>query len=83
MAARKPGPSRGIKLTEEHRDKIRKSKILEYLVAHIEGGRDMSQTQVMAAIALLRKIMPDLSATTLQGDDEGGPVKVKVVLSFD
>lgn len=50
-------------MTEEHRDKIKNSNILNALVEHVEGKRDMSATQVSAGLGLLRKIMPDLAAT--------------------
>lgn len=32
------------------------------------GKREMSSTQVTAAIALMRKVMPDLSSTELNAD---------------
>ena len=61
-----PGPKKGtIRLTQEHRDKIAKSKILQRLIAHAEGDEDMRQTEVNAGIALLKKYLPDLSATEL------------------
>ena len=57
-----PGPKKGtIRLTEEHRDKIRKSKILQRLISHAEGSEpNMGQSEVNAAIALLKKVLPDL-----------------------
>ncbi len=59
---KKPGPSKGIVLSEQHRDKIRKSKVLQCLISHAVGEMDMSSSQVTAGIALLRKVMPDLAA---------------------
>lgn len=57
-----PGPKKGtIKLTQEHRDKIAKSKILQRLISHAEGVEDMRQTEVTAAIALLKKVLPDMT----------------------
>lgn len=71
--ARKPGPAKGsIRLTEEHRDKIRKSKILQRLISHAEGvlpeQSEMSQSQVTAAIALLKKVLPDMTENKHEGD---------------
>jgi len=71
MAGRPPGTG-GTRLTEEHRDKIRKSNVLSRLIAHAEGDvtAGMSATQVTAALGLLKKALPDLSAVSL--DVEGG-----------
>jgi hypothetical protein len=66
----------GFKMTEEHRAKIRNSNILNALLEHIEGRRDMGSTQVTAALGLMKKVLPDLSATTISGDDEGDPIRV-------
>lgn len=51
----------GFKIPEEHRVKIANSNILNALVEHALGQREMSNTQVTAAIALLRKVLPDMS----------------------
>ncbi len=67
----KPGPAKGsIRLTNEHRDKIRKSKILQRLIDHAEGkeGVDMNQTQVTAALGLLKKALPDLQSIDMTSD---------------
>ena len=49
-------------MTDEHRVKIQNSNILNALIEHVEGKREMSATQVSAGIGLLRKVLPDLSA---------------------
>ena len=54
---RKPGFSMG----EEHRVKIRNSNILNALIEHVEGRREMSSSQVSAGLGLLKKVMPDLA----------------------
>jgi hypothetical protein len=36
----------------------------------------MSATQVSAGLGLLRKVMPDLAATTISGDEDGSPIKL-------
>ena len=69
---RKPGFS----MSNEHRVKIQNSNILNALIEHACGEREMSSTQVSAALGLLRKVMPDLASTTVQGDENGGPIQV-------
>lgn len=60
----------GFRMTDEHRVKIQNSNILNALIEHVQGEREMSATQVTAGVALLRKVMPDLAATTISGDEE-------------
>jgi len=69
------GRQPGFRMSDEHRVKIKNSNILNALIEHIEGRRDMSATQVSAGLGLLRKVLPDLAATTISGE-EGGPVEV-------
>ncbi len=72
MAGREPG----FRMSDAHRVKIKNSNILNALIEHVEGKREMSATQVSAGLGLLRKVMPDLATTTIQGDEDGGPVVV-------
>lgn len=76
MAGR--GREPGFLMTNEHRVKIKNSNILNALIEHVEGKREMSATQVSAGLGLLKKAMPDLQSITLQGDDEGGPIRHEV-----
>ena len=76
MAA-KTGPS--YKMGNTHRDKIRNSNILNALLEHVEGSREMSATQVTAGLGLLKKIMPDLAATTIEGSGEDGAILIRQV----
>ena len=69
MAGR-PTTKANFRLSDEHRTKIANSQILNRLIGHIEGSVDMSPTQVTAGVALLRKVLPDLSQATITGDDE-------------
>lgn len=62
------GRTAGFQMGAEHRTKIGNSKILKHLIEHATGERDMSSTQVTAAIALLRKVMPDLSNVEMGGE---------------
>lgn len=55
-------------MTDEHRVKIQNSNILNALIEHVEGTRDMSSTQVTAGLGLLRKVMPDLAASADLGE---------------
>lgn len=64
------GRKPGFQMTEEHRVKIRNSNILNALIEHVEGIREMSATQVTAGVALLRKVLPDLSAVEHSGEIE-------------
>jgi hypothetical protein len=66
-------------LSFEHRSKISNSSILNHLIDHVEGRRDLSQTQVTAAIALLKKVLPDLAAVEHSGEG-GGPMKVEFII---
>ena len=75
---RPKGPT-GVRLTEAHRAKIQNSNILNALIEHVDGRREMSSTQVTAALGLLRKALPDLAAITHQGD-ENNPVVIKAVI---
>ncbi len=46
--------------TGDPREKIQVLRLIEALEAHVLDGKKMSATQVSAAIALLKKILPDL-----------------------
>ena len=61
------GRTPGFKLTDEHRGKIQSSNILNALIEHGEGRREMAASQVSACTALLRKILPDLAAIDVSG----------------
>lgn len=67
---KKPGPAKGIMLSEQHRDKIRKSKVLQCLISHAVGEMEMSSSQVTAGIALMKKVLPDLASVEMQVEGE-------------
>ena len=69
------GRQPGFTMTNEHRTKIGNSQILKCLIEHATGEREMSATQVTAGLGLLRKVMPDLAATTISGD-ENNPINL-------
>lgn len=62
-------------LSEAWRDKIRVSMLINRLQNHAAGRIKMSATEVRAAEILIRKRLPDLSATELTGPG-GGPVEI-------
>lgn len=68
-------------MSEEHRVKIQNSNILNALLEHVEGERDMSPSQVTAGVALMKKVLPDLQAMQHSGDVEN-PVQHKLSISW-
>jgi hypothetical protein len=66
--ARKKGPAYDVQLSMEHRSKIKAAQIINALQEHTLGNLRMSQTQITAGVALLRKVIPDLMATSISGD---------------
>ncbi len=78
MAAKK-GPA--YQMSNTHRDKIKNSNILNVLVEHAEGRREMTSTQVTAGIALLKKIMPDMQAQSFV-DGEGNDLPASISIDF-
>jgi hypothetical protein len=57
-------------MDDSHRVKIQNSNILNALIEHVEGRREMSGTQVTAGVALLKKVLPDLNHNVHQGDED-------------
>lgn len=56
------GRPAGFRMDDSHRVKIQNSNILNALIEHVEGKREMGPSQVTAGIALLKKVMPDLTS---------------------
>lgn len=84
MSAQGRGRRPGFVMGTEHRVKIANSKILNRLIAHAEGDEEMSQSQVTAGLALLKKIMPDLSSQTIEhSGPEGEPIEINENLGLD
>ena len=68
------------------RRKIQASGILDALIEYAEGRREMSPSQVSAALGLLRKALPDLATLALPGktdDGDAGPeygaIEIRIV----
>lgn len=48
--------------TQDVRDRIRSSQLINFLQDHVFNGTEVKKTQVSAAVALLRKTLPDLQS---------------------
>lgn len=64
-------------MDDSHRVKIQNSNILTALIQHVEGKREMSATQVSAGLGLLKKVLPDLSTTTIEGGEK--PLSITLI----
>ncbi len=74
MAARK----RKVALTDDWKQNIRASMIMNRLVQHVDGEIDLTPTQINAAKIVLGKILPDLARSEMTGQD-GGPINIAAV----
>jgi len=72
MRGRQPG----FRMSDEHRVKIQNSNILNALIEHVEGAREMSSSQVTAGVALLKKVLPDMTHAEVSGPN-GGPIQTE------
>ena len=70
MAAR----IRKTNLNAAWREKIRTSMLINRLQNHVAGRLDMSATQLRAAEVLLKKTLPDQTASEISGPN-GGPLE--------
>lgn len=66
--AKKTGPA--YQMSNHHRDKIKNSNILNALIEHAEGTREMSSSQVTAGLGLLDRIMPKLATVDMTSDGQ-------------
>lgn len=71
------GREPGFQMGEEHRTKIRNSKILNRLISCAEGEIEMTATQASIGLGLLKKVMPDLQNMQHSGD-AANPVSLVV-----
>lgn len=78
MTAR--GRKPGFRMSEEHRVKIQNSNVLNALIEHVDGQREMTSSQVSAGIALLKKVLPDLAQTDVTSGGEKITMPTEVVL---
>lgn len=70
------------------RRKIRESGVLDALIGYVEGKRDLSSSQVSAALGLLKKSVSDLSAHAPSGETDAvgsdavadtTPIEIRIV----
>lgn len=54
--------------TDTLRGQVRDSGILEALIEHAEGKREMTSSQVTAGLNLMKKILPDLASVQMGGE---------------
>ncbi len=78
MANPTPTPSQ-IRMGDGHRLKIANSNILNCLLEHVEGNREMSATQVSAALGLLKKVLPDLASVQHSQDPENPWTPIAII----
>lgn len=71
MAARKR-----VGLSEYTRTRIQATMLVNRLENHVQGKCKMASTQVTAALGLLRKAVPDLSATSHDIDPERNILRI-------
>lgn len=74
----KRGREPGFVMSDAHRVKIQKSNILNALIEHVEGKREMSATQVTAGLGLLKKCLPDMTNVTVSGDPDA-PLAIQLI----
>ena len=62
------------------RSKIQTSQLANRLTSHALGKlkKPMSPSQVTAAVALLKKSLPDLQSTTIKGEGKDGGIVVQI-----
>lgn len=68
-----------IRHDEETRARIQTSQIINRLENHILNDLELKQTQVQAALGLLKKTLPDLANVELSGNDDK---PLKMVLTW-
>ena len=72
MAAR----TRKIAHDDETRAKIQAANIINRLYGNVMGEVDLSPAQVSSAKTLLNKVLPDLQAITIGGEEEDGSIRI-------
>lgn len=68
MAARKNRGTKDLPWADVVRDRIRSAKLESRMLDAFNGKIKLTPTQLKAGEILMRKIMPDLSATELSGE---------------
>lgn len=81
--AGKRGRKPGFTMTDSHRDKIKGSNILNALIEHTEGKREMSSSQVTAGLGLLGFAFPKMTESMVKGAGENGEHSVEFRFKFE
>lgn len=68
-----PARTRKVRHDDETRRRIRTSQLINRLEGHVFGKYDMTNTQVSAALGLLRKTLPDLSQAEVNHNVKHAP----------
>lgn len=76
MAARKIKGTKDAPWPDIVRERIRAGMLERKLMEHVDGKRDMSQTQFQAAKTLLGKVLPDLTEGKME---HSGDLTVQIV----
>ena len=66
---------------DEVRTKIQTSQLINRLQDHAIGGAELTPTQIKAVEILLRKTLPDLSATEISGDEDA-PLQTELTIKL-
>ena len=77
MAARKRKGTKDNPWPEKTRERIKTSMLVNRLTNHALGKNKMTNTQVTAALGLLKKSLPDLTATELDATVERAEVSAE------
>jgi hypothetical protein len=64
MAARK-----NLSHSDKTRERIKTSMLINRLTSFVEGSVELNPAQVTAALGLMKKTLPDLTTTTIEGGD--------------
>lgn len=68
---------------EEIREKIKAILIVNKLEDHILEGKEMTASQVSAALGLLKKAVPDLGAINMElSGPDGSAIPMQTVVNF-
>lgn len=77
------GRAKGFRHNEDTRNKIKAQQLINRLQAHVDADEPiLDPSQVNAAKALLNKVLPDLKAVEVSGNEDA-PLNVKVTIGGD
>lgn len=80
MAARKRTAIKPGGMPEAWREKIQATVLIKHLMDHVEARKEMNKSQVTAAIALLKKVAPDLQSVAHGQDPSLDPIKIEAAI---